>query len=402
MARESFQPMSDAQDDRAFEEAVARLPAERRLARRWPVLSMAVAALTLLVVGAMTSRFLARPKPLALSVEGAEMQKDGFVRASPEVQPSLRFSDGTRIGLGGVAAVRVRSIDVHGAHIAVENGEIRAEVIHAPLAAWVFDAGPFVVDVKGTTFSLAWNSVEARLVVRLETGLLAIHTPFTPEPISLKGGQRLVATSIDQRVVVSALTSLEAPGPTADEGTRTAPAPSAAAPVESAATPPLPSKPSARSEWAERFASGDFRSIVDDAEQQGLDAVLAQRGLEDLALLADAARYTGRTAVARRALLSQRERFGRSARAIDAAFMLGRLQESTDPDGAARWYDQYLEDAPRGTYAAEALGRKMMLVERLRGAAAARPIAQEYVKKYPRGPHAKSAQTILSSGTPAP
>jgi TolA-binding protein len=365
-----------------------------------------VAAVTLLVVGAITSRFLARPQPLVLRVEGAEMQKDGFVRASPEARPSLRFSDGTRVGLGGVASVRVRSIDIHGAHIAVENGEIRADVIHAPLAAWVFDAGPFVVDVKGTTFSLSWDSMEARLVVRLETGLLAIHTPFTPEPISLQSGQRLVATSVDQRVVVSALSSPDAEGSTTDERAPAAsPAeapPSSPAPVESAVPSAAPGRPSARSAWAEWFASGDFRSIVDDAEQQGLDTSLAQRGLEDLALLADSARYTGQTSVARRALLAQRERFGRSARAIDAAFMLGRLQESTDPDGAARWYDQYLDQAPRGTYAAEALGRKMMIIERLRGAAAARSIAEQYLKKYPRGPHAKSAQTILSSGTPGP
>src|SRR5262249_26151487 len=124
--------------------------------------------------------------------------------------------------------------------------------------------------------------------------------------------------------------------------------------------------------------------------------------LEDLALLADAARYTGNTVVARRALLAQRERFVRSSRALDAAFLLGRLDESSDPRGAARWYDQYLDEAPRGTYAAEALGRKMMLVERLRGRAAARPIAEQYLRKFPRGPHVKSAQTIISYGAPSP
>jgi hypothetical protein len=401
-ARESFSPMTEVQQDEAFEAAVARLSEQRRRAKRWPVRSLAVAAVTLLVVGALARPYFARPKPLELSVEGAEMQKDGFVRASPEARPSLRFSDGTRVGLAGVASVRVRSVDVHGAHLAVENGEIRAEVVHAPLAAWVFDAGPFVVDVKGTTFSLVWDSVDARLVVRLETGLLAIHTPFTPEPISLRSGERLVATSIDQRVVVSALSSPDVEGQATDDRSQAVSPPSPPAPIDSSGTSAPAVKPAPRSGWAERFASGDFRSIVDDADQQGLDAVLAQRSLDDLALLADAARYTGQTAVARRALLSQRERFGRSARAVDAAFMLGRLQESIDPDGAARWYDQYLEEAPRGTYAADALGRKMMLVERLRGTAAARPIADQYLKKYPRGPHAKSAQTILSSGSPSP
>ena len=407
IAGESFEPLSEAQDEQAFEAAVGRLSTRQGHAkRRWQLLSIAVAALALLVAGSQVRPFFARPRPLALSLDGAELQKDGFVRASPEAHPALRFSDGTRVGLGDLAAIRVRSIEVRGAHIAVERGEIRAYVVHAPLAAWVFDAGPFVVDVKGTTFSLAWDSVEARLDIRLEKGLLAIHTPFTPEPISLQGGQRLVATAADKRVVVSALSSPDVDAVGADAGAKAASsaaaAPASPAPVESTAASVSPGKPGARSAWAERFASGDFRAIVTDAEGHGLDAALAQRGLEDLALLADAARYTGQTAVARRALLAQRERFGRSSRAVDAAFMLGRLQESTDPEGAARWYDHYLDEAPRGTYAADALGRKMMLIKRLRGELAARPLAEEYLREFPRGPHAKSAQVIISDGKAGP
>ena len=408
-AQGAFEPMSSAQHDAAFGAALERASVLRaRAKRRLQVLSVALAALTLLIVGSLARGFFAGPRPLALSLEGAELQKEGFVRASKEARPSLRFSDGTRVGLASLAAIRVRSVGVHGAQIALEHGEIRAEVVHAPGAAWVFDAGPFVVDVKGTTFSLVWDSVEARLEVRLEQGLLAIHTPFTPEPISLQGGQRLVARAADKRFVVSALSSPEGEGAAATNVVPIAPSagvpggsPSALA-VPSASTAVLPGKATPRSPWAERFAAGDFRGIVEDAQQQGLDTALAQRGLEDLALLADAARYSGQPAVARRALLTQRERFASSSRATDAAFMLGRLQESSDPDGAGRWYDQYLAAAQRGSYAAEALGRKMMLVQRLQGVPAARPLAEQYLQKYPRGPHAKSAQIILAREQPAP
>ena len=414
IARESCEPMSEAQSEQGFESALERLSARQaRARRRWQRLSMAAAALVLLVAGALARPLFARQRPLVFSLDGAELQKDGFVRASKEARPSLRFSDGTRIGLAGLASIRVRSIDVRGAHLAIETGEIRAEVVHAPLAAWVFDAGPFVVDVKGTTFSLVWDSTAARLEVRLEKGLLAIHTPFTPEPISLQGGQRLVASSVDKRFAVSALAAPDVEGAAANDAVQAARSagspPASAPPLDSAGTALLAGKPAAlagklaaRSVWAERFASGNFRAIVSDAEEYGLDSALAQRGLEDLALLADAARYTGQTAVARRALLSQRERFSRSSRAIDAAFMLGRLQESTDPEGAAQWYDHYLGEAPSGTYAAEALGRKMMLIQRLHGTPAARPMAEQYLKKYPRGPHAKSAELVISLGQPGP
>jgi TolA-binding protein len=407
LARESFEPLSETHSEQAFEATLGRALAVRgRERRRWQALYVAAAAVLLLVVGVATSRFLARPKPLAMSFDGAELRQDGFVRAAAEGQPSVRFSDGTRIGLGESASLRVRSIDARGARIAVE-GQIRADVVHAPLAGWVFEAGPFVIDVKGTTFALAWSRAEGRLDLRLERGLLAIHTPFTSEPIALSGGQRLVATAGDKRFLISALTAPEASGAAADG------ADGVAAPVGAPAIPATPVASSsgvaapqgstaARSAWAERFAAGDFRAIVAEAESRGLDAALAQRGLEELGLLADAARYTGKTGLARRALLSERQRFAKSGRAIDAAFMLGRLEEPGDAEEAARWYDRYLADAPRGSYAAEALGRKMMLVERLRGAAAARSLAEEYAKKYPQGPHARSAQLILSPGKAGP
>jgi hypothetical protein len=403
LARASFEPMTEAHSEQALQATLERL-SERagRARRRWQSLSVAAAAAVLLLVGALTSWVVTRPpKPLAMSLDGAEMRQDGSVRALAESRPSLHFSDGTRIGLGDSASIRIRSIEARGARIAVEQGEIRADVVHAPLASWTFEAGPFAVDVKGTTFALAWSSSDARLDLRLEQGLLAIHTPFTSEPLSLQGGQRLVATAKDKRFWIGALSAPEGDLTGAAEEPRPSPSvdapvapPASSTPLGGATPTPGPSAP--RSAWAERFSAGEFAAIVADAESQGLDVALTQRGLDDLALLADAARYAGKIGVARRALLSERQRFGKSSRAIDAAFMLGRLEEPSDPEEAARWYDQYLDGAPRGTYAAEALGRKMMLVERLHGAAAARSIAEEYAKKYPHGPHARSAALILS------
>ena len=50
---------------------------------------------------------------------------------------------------------------------------------------------------------------------------------------------------------------------------------------------------------------------------------------------------------------------------------------------------------PRGTYAAQALGRQMVLVHKLRGADAARPIAREYMARFPSGPYAEPAKKLL-------
>ena len=74
-------------------------------------------------------------------------------------------------------------------------------------------------------------------------------------------------------------------------------------------------------------------------------------------------------------LLAERRRFPDSPRSLDAAFLLGRVEEASDR-GLARaieWYDEYLTRAPAGTYASEALGRKMTLTSKLEGAVPGAP-----------------------------
>mgnify|MGYP000395085967 CR=1 FL=1 len=66
--------------------------------------------------------------------------------------------------------------------------------------------------------------------------------------------------------------------------------------------------------------------------------------------------------------------------------------------GAARalaWYDEYLTRAPSGPFASEALGRKMTLIERLQGPDRARPLAEEYLRLFPKGNYAGAARTLM-------
>jgi len=147
--------------------------------------------------------------------------------------------------------------------------------------------------------------------------------------------------------------------------------------------------------WTAALSAGDFDAILEDAERD-IGHVLASRGTEDLAALADAARYRRHDDVARRALLAQRRRFAGSPRAADAAFFLGRLDENggRGPGPALAWYERYLDEAPRGSYVAEAMGRKMMAVEDLHGAAAARNVADQYLRRFPRGSYAGAARAL--------
>jgi hypothetical protein len=82
-----------------------------------------------------------------------------------------------------------------------------------------------------------------------------------------------------------------------------------------------------------------------------------------------------------------------SPSALDAAFLLGRLEESGQAGigEAVHWYDTYLAGAPSGPYASEALGRKMMATKQLRGSAEAETLAREYLRRFPTGPYAARA-----------
>jgi TolA-binding protein len=144
------------------------------------------------------------------------------------------------------------------------------------------------------------------------------------------------------------------------------------------------------------LTSGNFRGVLAQAQARGIEATLRRGSLADVVALADAARYAGDRALSRRGLLAQRARFRASAEAHAAAFVLGRM---ADDDGAQkealRWYDGYLRESPHGAFAAEALGRKLVVVVRSGDADAARAVAKLYLQRFARGAHAAYARELL-------
>jgi hypothetical protein len=148
--------------------------------------------------------------------------------------------------------------------------------------------------------------------------------------------------------------------------------------------------------WETRVAAGAFQSVVSEADAAGVERCLAEASGGALWALADAARYVRRTDLARRALLAERRRFAATRAAHDAAFLIGRLADdaSHDPHEALLWYDRYLEEAEQGTYTSEALGRKMLALDRLGADADARSAAAAYLKAYPRGAFAIRARRL--------
>jgi hypothetical protein len=178
-------------------------------------------------------------------------------------------------------------------------------------------------------------------------------------------------------------------------------APARPAPIVHHAPPRLNQPAWAPRTWFSAITSGNAARVVAEAEAHGLDKALLEVDGTALMALSDASRYSGRPEVAVRALVAERQRFPDTAYAHAAAFLLGKLADDRGEVAAGlAWYRRYLAETPDGPYAAEALGRKMLAIERMSGRDAARSIAAEYVQRFPNGTYMLQAHAILANPTP--
>lgn len=375
----------------ALAESSLRVPRGLR-PLHWALGVAALATLTVVIVLLQTSP--SQPQALSFEVDSALAQ--GPYLQPPALGPDaeVRFSDGTELNLGAGGRARVATTTPHGAQLVLERGHAELHVIHKPGARWSFDAGPFTVVVTGTRFTLDWNASQEQLQVVVTEGSVLVRGAGQAEGVAVSGGQRLIASAGDSRFE---LAPLDAPPQTAPEIVEPPATPSAAPEAPPAASESAAAGSSAS--WSERVAAGDFAGVLAQARARGLDDVLARGSIADLAALADAARYRGDSALAERALQAQRSRFAGSSQARAAAFLLGRIAEDQRHDAvsALSWYDRYLKESPQGAFAAEALGRRLVLLERTAGAAAARSSAERYLQRFPDGPYARVAQQIVAS-----
>jgi ferric-dicitrate binding protein FerR (iron transport regulator) len=347
--------------------------------------------------------------PAALSFEVDPKLAQGEYLQPPAVGPhaDVRFSDGSQLRLDAGGRARVASTTADGARLVLERGHAELHVVHRPNTRWSFDAGPYTVRVTGTRFTVDWSSEQETLQVVVSEGSVMVQSSGRQEGIAVTAGQRLVATAKDARFEL---------GPSS-VGARHALDPSTALRARAGSVPQRNDlaidPPQTVNEvdtqravlapnddtWTQRVAAGDFSSVIGAAQSRGIDTVLTQAVLPDLVALADAARYTGNTSLAQRALQAQRNRFAGSSSSRAAAFLMGRIAEDREHDAqsALSWYNTYLSEAPQGAFAAEALGRRLVLLERSAGAAAARDSARSYLRRFPDGPYARVAQQILSA-----
>jgi TolA-binding protein len=398
--------------------ALARETKAPRYRAAWIV---AAAAIAVLAVGASRLARLRAPAELTYTIAGAAVSEGGYVHgADANEGATIKFSDGSEVSLSAGTRGRVAGVEAHGARIALENGGASVHVIHRPDTKWSVDAGPFVIKVTGTEFDVRWSGADEVLDVRMKTGSVNISGPSAPDGIVLHTGQRLVATLRDGKIAIEGAGSESPAHNTPVEGQSAEPPSSdplgasgaavrpsdvgTASPLGAnrSSSPAAPANEVAQQTWTKRVAAGDHQAVLQEAEARGLDACMKQSSLGDLAALADAGRYAKRTDVARRALAAERSRFPSSPEAHTAAFLLGRLADDSSslPDAAIGWYDTYLSESPNGPLASEALGRKMIVLKRMSQSDKASAAAEEYLRRFSRGPYAARARELVLHSAP--
>ena len=151
----------------------------------------------------------------------------------------------------------------------------------------------------------------------------------------------------------------------------------------------------APADWRVLAARGRYHDALRAAVAANFDDQCKRLPSDELLLLGDVARLDGDAARASHAYDVALTRFPDADR---TTFALGvvAFESRHDYADAARWFDRYLRDHPRGPLATAAAGRLMESYSRGGDAARARTAARAYLREHPQGPHAALARRIAS------
>lgn len=368
---------------------------------------VAAAAVVLLGAGA-AYRYVLSERPLGFVIEGqgGEPQVGEWLAAPADEGLALAFSDGSRFELAPSARGRVLEVDAQGSHVMLERGAAAVRVAKRPDSHWRFSAGPFVVEVLGTEFDLAWDPEHDEFVLRLEKGRVNVSGCNFREGRPVHPGETVRASCAARRfeVVSTAAVERESSAPLEPEVHEQA--------TQGESEQAVLDAPRASSQrptpkpigWRELARDGRYAEALSLVEADGFDGVLREASAADLALLGDAARLTGRSDRALGAYQALRQRFTGTNAASNAAFHMARIY--FDQLGAyaraAAWFETYLTEQPRGGLAREATGRWLESLQRSGNQSSARKVAARYLEQYPQGPHAGLARQVLASQVLAP
>jgi TolA-binding protein len=397
IAREQDALLADAPAMERVREALAGEPAPRQ--RHTGVIAAGIGAAVLAAAAALF--FWVRTpatESLSMVVSGSRVSEpEGtWVSAANSAVP-VQFSDGSRIVLQPDSRVRIVRVTDSGAHMVVESGAARFDIVPRENANWRFSFGPFGVEVLGTQFEVSWNPDKDLFELTLVRGKVKVTGCVFGDGRPVLAGETVRAScgnrqfEISTRHAASAAPQSDAVRPAVaalpgtDEATSKGRATTPAAPRAAEAT------------WQDLARLNRYADAYASAVAAGFDATCERSSAQDLSLLGASARLSGHPTQAIQAYQTLRSRFAGSHAAALAAFDLARVafDQRRAYNDAAQWFSVYLREQPRGELAREALGRLMESQSRAGDRPSAVATAQRYLDAYPAGPHAALARSLL-------
>ncbi len=384
-----------------FSERLLQHTARRARNRKLAVVGSAC----LMVGGAVFVSVALQPQVLTYRVDNATEQGTlgSYMSASAQTALGLRFSEGSRVVLQPRARGRVSQTSRHGATMVLEDGRAHAEIVHRDNTDWRVLAGPFIVGVTGTTFDVAFDVTTQTFELKMQSGKVRVAGPGLKEPVEVQGDQRLVlsAKGVDPQGLRAEVAPPAAPAaPAASASCATSAAMGEVAPATQEIAAPQHRSAAGPEVEVESFgqlgARGQHQRIIELAEKLGFDKAIGSSNRTDLLALGNAARFAGRGNLAAMAYRAVRERFAKSPESTTAAFFLGRVNETANPAQAISWYERYVAEAPSGVWVADALGRRMAILNESQGGPAAQTAAKDYLEHFPSGPYAGFARKLLT------
>lgn len=380
----------------------AEVPARR--ARKVPALWLSLAGA---VVAAAVLVFVWRRDPAVSFTVGAQASAGSvgqWVAPDGDAMVDVRFSEGTLVTLAPGARLRVTETSSHGATLLIERGSLHAAITHRDAdTRWSVQAGPFEVRVTGTSFDARWDPATETFELTMLEGSVVVSGPRLPSGRSVVAGEQLIVSTNRMELRAgavppppSALPSAAPPASCASPASSSpAPAPTTSAiasDVPAIATVAPTSSADADASWKALARAGKYRDAMNAAEAAGFSTEVARASSSELLALADAARFAGRPARAKEALLAMRKRFGARG---SSAFLLGKISADQlgAPGEAVTWFETYLQEESGGPLAEQALGRVLEI--RKKDPGAARVTAERYLARYPNGAYAALARSLV-------
>ena len=385
-------PVIERAERRLFDAPNASFTADVvRRRSRLPALFSTAAAVLVLVGGGIAAVTLISP-PLTVTINGrrAEITESLSVQSEKEAVTAIGFSDGSSIQLN--ANTRTRFIDIGdtGAEMLVERGSLVADIVHTGASQWRFFAGPFDVRVTGTRFALTWDHRRGFFSVEMAEGSVVVNGPMMAEPSAVAAGENLNAWVDEDRMEIALNDTVDTQN----------------------ALPDIPGNPTARAIHSIKnpletaSSDGDMLSRETGAEVEKRETHRLRKKDEphcpeitaSLALSrADSERRDGRWTAAVSTYETIRRCCPNSKARSLAAFNLGKIAFDNRRDwiAAARWFEHYIEEQQGEGPVREALGRLMESYLKAHRLQVAREVAERYLAKYPTGPHAALATSVL-------